>query len=218
MRLAAPRFAPAILLLLLAPAAARAERDALTAELAGAVTGTRLDPTIGSGAPVNGTLGGAELRLRHGLSNRLEVQVGGFWNRTASFVNTGVATTSGAGPVTADLRRDVGRFGALVGARYIAWGTIWRVPVGVEAGWLRVSVTKQDLVDRSDPQRPASYGIRIGDERTNHLFVAPFAGLEWVATDRLSFSVVPRLELPFGARSAPAVVVPFAVGWSWFLL
>jgi hypothetical protein len=218
MRVSAPRFAPAVLLLLVVPAVARGDRDALTVELGVAVAGTRLDPTIGSGDPVNGTLGGAELRVRHGLSHRLEVQAGGFWNRTATFVNTGVATTSGAGPVTGDLRRDVGRFGAMVGARYVTWGTIWRVPVGFEAGWLRSSVTKQDLVDRSDPRGPVSYGIRIADQRTNDLFVAPFAGIEWLATDRLSLSVVPRLEFAFGARTAPAVVVPFAVGWSWFLL
>ena len=218
MRVPAPRFAPAILFLLVVPAMARADRDALTVELAGAVAATRLEPTIGEGTAVNGTLGGAELRVRYGLSHRLEVQAGGFWNRPATFVNTGVAATSGAGPVTGDLRREVSRFGAAVGARFIAWGTIWRLPIGIEAGWLRTSVTRQDLVDRSDPRRPVSFGIRIEDEETHRAFVAPFAGVEWFATDRLSISVVPRLELAIGASTAPAVVVPFAVGWSWFLL
>src|SRR5512142_3113010 len=89
-RTLAARLVTTALVLLVVPAAARSDRNALTLEVAGAVAGTRCDPTSGSGAPVNGTLGGAAWRIRYGLSNRLAVQAGAFWNRTATFVNTGV--------------------------------------------------------------------------------------------------------------------------------
>ena len=200
------------------PHRAFADRSALTFEAGGALVATRLSPSLGSGDPVLGSLAGAELRVRYALTNRFEVQATGFWNSSATFVNTGVHATAGAGPVTGDLRRDVGRLGASVGARFIAIGSVLRVPVGVDAGWMRIRLEKQDLLDRSDPQNPISFGLRIDSATSDRLFVAPFAGVEWVATDHFSVSIVPRLEMPIGGSSAPALVVPFTVGWSWYLL
>lgn len=201
-----------------APQRAFADRTALTLEAGGALVATRLSPSLGSGDPVMGSLAGAELRVRYALTNRFEVQATGFWNASATFVNTSVHATAGAGPVTGDLRRDVGRLGASVGARFIAIGSALRVPVGVDAGWMRTRLEKQDLLDRSDPQNPVSFGLRIDSTISDRLFVAPFAGVEWVATDHFSVSIVPRLELPIGGSLAPALVVPLTVGWSWYLL
>ena len=200
------------------PARALADRSALTLEGGGSFVATRLSPSPGTGDAVLGSLAGAEIRVRYALTNRFEIQATGFWNAAATFVNTGVRATAGAGPVTGDLRRDVGRLGASVGARYIATGSVWRVPVGLDAGWLRTRYEKQDLLDRSDPQNPVSFGLRIESGQSDRLFVAPFAGVEWIATDHLSVSVLPRLELPIGGSSSPALVLPFTVGWSWYLL
>jgi hypothetical protein len=200
------------------PVPARADRSALTLEGGASFVATRLSPSPGTGDAVLGSLGGAELRVRYALTNRFEVQATGFWNLSASFVNTSVRATAGAGPVTGDLRRDVGRLGASVGARFIAIGSVWRVPVGLDAGWLQTRFEKQDLLDRSDPQNPVSFGLRIESSHSDRLFVAPFAGVEWLASDHFSVSVLPRLELPIGGSSSPALVIPFTIGWSWYLL
>jgi hypothetical protein len=201
-----------------APVVALAERAALTVEGGGAVVGMRLSPSVGSGDAVFGSLGGPELRVRYALTNRLELQAGGFWNAPASFVNTQVRASTGAGPVVGALRRDVGRLGVLAGARFVLAGHMVRFPVGLEAGWVRTSYTKQDLVDRTDPQRPVSYGLRIEAVNSNRLLLAPSAGVEWLVTDHLSISIVPRLEIQVGAASSTAIAVPLAIGWSWYLL
>ena len=62
----------------------------------------------------------------------------------------------------------------------------------------RTRLEKQDLLDRSNPQNPVSFGLRIDSTISDRLFVAPFAGVEWVATDHFSVSIVPRLERPIG--------------------
>jgi len=51
---------------------------------------------------------------------------------------------------------------------------------------------------------------------SDKLSLAPFVGLEWLATDRLSFSIVPRVELLVGSPSAVSVIVPFTMGWSFY--
>jgi hypothetical protein len=201
-----------------AVAPARADESALTLELGGTVVATRLEPSLGNGDAVTGSLGGAEITVRYALTNRLEVQATGFWNASATFVNTGVHASAGGGSVVGYLRRDVSRIGAAVGARFVAGGSVWRIPLGGAVGVLRTSYDRQDLLDVSDPQNPVSYGLRLDPVQVNRIFVAPFAGIEWVATDHLSVSLVPRLELPLGSSSAPALVLPFTIGWSWYLL
>lgn len=202
----------------LLPVAAAADRCALTVEGAGSVSALRVAPSFGTGAGVVGTVGGAELRVRYAVTNRLELQIGGLWHRPAEFVNTEVRAATAAGSVTGTLRQDVGRLGALAGVRYIAAGRVIRVPVGVDVGWVRTTVTRQDLLDQSDPGHPVSFGVRIDTARDDRLVVAPSAGIEWLVTDRFSISVVPRAELPLASSSFAAITIPIAVGWSWYLL
>jgi hypothetical protein len=208
----------AIAFVALLPVAAAADRCALTVEGAGSMAALRIAPSFGTGAGVVGTVGGAELRARYAVTNRLELQVGGLWHRSAEFVNTDVRALTPAGSVTGTLRQDVGRIGALAGVRYIAIGRVIRIPLGVDVGWVRTSVSRQDLLDQSDPGRPVSFGVRIDSTRDDRLVVAPSAGVEWLVTDRFSISVVPRAELPVASSSFAAITIPVAVGWSWYLL
>ena len=60
--------------------------------------------------------------------------------------------------------------------------------------------------------------LQFDDSTTHRPFVAPFAGVEWQATDHLSFSVLARLEVPVTAVSSTVLVIPLTVGWSWFLM
>jgi hypothetical protein len=61
-------------------------------------------------------------------------------------------------------------------------------------------------------------GLTLGNGSTDQLLVAPLLGIEWLATDHLRFSIMPRLEVLLGGKSTFGVVVPITVGWSWYLL
>jgi hypothetical protein len=201
-----------MVMMALGPARALADRGAITLEGGGALRLQSEAPSVGAGSAVAGTTGGARVTLRYGLTNRLEVQASGFWDAHATFVQEPVAVGSVSGALT----QDVGRWGAAAGVRYVVAGLVWRVPVGLELGWAHTSVTNRDLVDTSDPRGASSLGLRLGESSTDQPLLAPFVGLEWLATDHLRFSVVPRLEVLLGRPSTLGVVVPFTAGWSWY--
>jgi hypothetical protein len=202
-------------LALLVPVVAAADRGALTVEAGGTGVLTRLDPSIGSGSRVDGTLGGAMLGVRYALRSRFEVHASAFWTAPARFVSRPVVVTTAAGTFEGDLRREVSRLGAGIGARYVLAGMVWRVPVGAEVGWLQTTTRKQDLVPR--PGGESFVPLGFANQRADRLFVAPFAGVEWQVVDHVSLSLLPRLEVPVGGGS-PAVVAPLLLGWSWFLM
>jgi hypothetical protein len=200
----------------LVPHVATADRGALTVEAGGTVALTRLEPSVGTGESVGGTLGGAMLGMRYALGSRVEVHASGFWTAPARFVSRPVALTTAAGAFDGDLRREVSRVGAGVGARYVLAGLVWRVPVGAEIGWVRTSARNQDLVPR--PGGESFVPLGFANESSHRLFIAPFTGVEWQVADHFSVSLLPRLEVPLGGGTTVAVVAPLLVGWSWFLL
>jgi hypothetical protein len=204
-----------VVLALLAPAVAGADRGALTVEAGGAAVLTRLDPSIGSGARVDGTLGSAVLGVRYALQSRLELHATAFWSAPARFVNRPVVVTTAAGRFDGDLRREVSRLGVGVGARYVLTGLVWRFPVGFEVGWVQTATRNQDLVPR--PGGDSFVPLQFAGDRADRPYVAPFAGVEWQVSDHVSLSLLPRLEVPVGGGTA-AVVTPLLLGWSWFLM
>ncbi len=205
------------LAMLLAPARALAERGSFTLEGGGAVRLGSVGPSVGAGDAVMGTLGGAELTVRYGFTNRLEMQASGFWDAPAAFAQPRVTVSTPSGDVAGALTQDVSRWGAAVGVRYAVAGLVWRIPVGFELGWAHTRAANRDLLDTSDPRAPVSR-LTLADGSSDALLLAPFAGLEWLATDHLRFSIVPRLEVLVGAASGSTVgvIVPFTVGWSWY--
>jgi hypothetical protein len=164
---------------------------------------------------VDGTLGGAMLGIRYALRSRFEVHANAFWIAPARFVSRPVVVNTAAGTFDGDLRREVSRLGAGVGARYVLAGLVWRVPVGAEIGWVQTTTRKQDLVPR--PGGESFVPLEFANQRADRLFIAPFAGVEWQVADHVSLSLLPRLEVPVGGGS-PAVVAPLLIGWSWFLM
>jgi hypothetical protein len=199
----------------LAPQGVLADADTLTVEVGPALAVTRVSPSVGDGAPVTGTLGGVAVGVRYGVTNHLELHATGSWYAAATFVNRPVTAAAPAGVFSGDLRSDLGRTGAGVGARYVLSGYVWRFPVGAEMGWLRTSHARRELV--SSPGSSVTFAVDVASTTSNRFFVAPFAGVEWQAGDRISFSVIPRIELPLGSNSSAALVVPLVVGWTWYL-
>jgi len=193
--------------------ASATDEGAVTFEGGPSVRLGSMSPSVGSGDAVKRVSFGARVGMRYGFTSRLEVQASGFWEWRATFVHEPATVPSAGGGLSGALTEDVSRFGASAGVRYALLGMVWRMPVGVDVGWTHTSLTERDLL--GTPGR-ASLGLNLGDGTSDQLSLAPFIGLEWLATDRLSFSIVPRVELLVGSPSAVSVIVPFTMGWSFY--
>ncbi len=195
--------------MLAGPDHASADRGAFTLEGGPSGRFGSMPPSTGTGNSVTGTAGGGTLGVRFALANRVELHARGFYDAPATLVPQPVTLRNDHGA----LAQDVSRWGAAAGVRYIMSGLVWRIPVGVELGWAHMRMTNRFLANATDGTR---LGPDLGDASRDQLLVAPFLGLEWQATDHLSFSVLPRLEFLAGKQSTVGVVIPLMVGWSWY--
>lgn len=203
-------------LLGLLPAVSAADRGALTVEIGPAVTVLRASPSVGTGSGTLGTSAGGTAGFRYGVSNALELAAIGIWESPATYFHSGVEFRTGAGPVHGTLSEKVQRYGAVVGIRLVQ-GYVWRLHLGVDAGWIRTSFARRDLIDVSILGNEHSFGLGLRDRVSDTLVVAPVAGVEWQLADHWSISVMPRLELLVGGPTKLAAVLPVTVGRSWFL-
>jgi hypothetical protein len=200
----------------LLPGVPFADRGALSIDGGAVVSVARVRAGVGTGDSVVGTLAGATVGARYAVANQFEFAASGVWFNSAAFANNSTTITRpGSAPFTGQLQSQVSRIGAAIGAQYVK-GLVLRFRVGGEVGWARVSFRRMDLINGStDP--PASYGD-IGDrDRTlDAVVVAPMAGIEWMATDHLSFAMTPRIEFLLGQPQLTAVTIPITVSYSWY--
>lgn len=105
--------------------------------------------------------------------------------------------------------------GLALGADYVR-GLIFRLHAGAELGWCRISFSKLDLIDVRDPSNAHSYGLQLGNKSVNGLLIAPRVGIEWAASDRLSFAVTPRIEVILGETRMTAFTIPLTISYSWY--
>lgn len=200
----------------LLPGTSFADRGALSIDGGAVLSVASVRPGVGAGDSVLGTLGGATAGARYALANQFEVAASAVWFNAAAFSNKNTAIRMpGSAPFTGQLQSQVSRIGAAIGAQYVK-GLVLRFRVGGEVGWARVSFRRMDLINvATDP--PTSYGV-VGDrDRTfDALVVAPMAGIEWMATDYLSFAMTPRLEFLLGQPQLTAVTIPITVSYSWY--
>lgn len=205
----------AALLAVAAPLGALADRGALSLEAGGLVAGVQAEPAVGAGGSVTGTLAGATISARYAVSNSVEVTATGDWFAAAPFYNDNTVIVTGNGTFRGQLQTRLSRYSAKVGAQYVR-GLTWRVRVGAEVGWTRLISNRLDLVDVT-PAVPRSFGLTLGDGTIDSVVVAPMAGLEWVASDHLSFAITPRVEWTFNAGLV-SITVPLTVAYSWYML
>lgn len=208
------RFGAALLAAAL-PAVALADRGALSLDAGGLVAGVRSEPAVGTGDAVNGTVAGVTIGTRYALTNRVELIGTVDWFAAAPFYNDDTVITTGNGTFRGQLQGRLSRYSAKVGAQYVR-GFVWRVRMGGEIGWTRVTADRLDLVDVA-PAVPRSYGLALGARRQDHLMVTGLAGVEWAVSDHVSVAITPRIEFPVGGGFA-AVTVPLTVSYSWYML
>jgi len=200
---------------LLAPALASADRGAVTLDIGGVLSGSRIPPGAGEGRAVAGTVGGVSLGLRYAVRNDLELSVRGEWFKPAPFFQDGTTVTTPDGVFVGQAQARVGRQGASVGAQWVH-GLVWRVHAGVEFGWMRLSYESLDLVDVSAPGTPRTFGLALGSPRVGVIVLSPFVGVEWGIADHLSVALALRLDAVPGRGELSALTIPLTVGWSFY--
>jgi hypothetical protein len=198
------------------PQAALADRGAFSLDAGAVASVARVPPGVGSGDPVFGSLAGATVGGRYALRNYFEVSANAVWFQVAPFYNENTSITTLNGIFVGQAQSRVGRVGATVGAHYVT-GFVWRIRVGAEVGWSRVLFERMDLVDVSNPSSPRSFGLALGDRNVDSVVLAPVVGLEWMASDHLSFAITPRVELTLDA-GLTSITVPLTIAYSWYIL
>lgn len=204
-----------VFLILVAPAAARADRGALSLELGAGGSIVNVRAPYATGAPSQlGTSWATSLGASYGLSNHLELTGRFFWEPSEQFVHSGVTVQSAAGALTGSLREETQRFGALAGGRLV-FGYVWRFFVGAEVGWSDRSFSRLDHFDVSSGT-PRSYGLRLAETSQSAIALAPTVGVQWTS-DHYAIGMAPRFEILVGGASTWALVAPLTLAWSWYL-
>lgn len=152
---------------------------------------------------------------RYGLTNWLEVTATTFVETSVPFYVAGTTITSDAGKLSGTLEMRTRRYGLLGGIRLL-YGNVWRLIVGMDAGWALSSYSSMRLINDSNPSGGRDYGLSLPDKNVNSLVLAPSAGVSWVG-DKLSITVLPRFEALLGGGTTWAITVPVTIGWDFYL-
>ncbi len=197
------------------PAAARADRGAVTLDAGFFGAAESLSPGIGSGSAVAGSSWGGLLGVRYAVRNSLEAMGTLFYQAPVSYYhpNTTIATSTAA--FTGTLQSSTSSWGATVGGRWVN-GLVWRYFVGGEFGFTHRSFSNLDLINVSDPSNPQSYGLRLSSSSTTTALLVPVAGLEWAPTDHFSLGLAARAQVYLGAPSGVQFLVPFTLSYAWY--
>ena len=202
-------------LILVVPSASRADRGALSLELAAGGSIVNVRAPYATGAPSQlGTSWVTSLGSSYGLSNHVELTGRFFWEPSQQFVHSGATVNSSAGALTGSLTEHTQRFGALAGARLV-FGYVWRFSAGADVGWSQRSFSKLDHFDVSTGA-PRSYGLQLADTSQPSFIFAPSVAVSWTG-DHYAVGLAPRFEVLTGSVSTWSIAIPLTLAWSWYL-
>jgi hypothetical protein len=205
------------LVVVMAPLAAQADRGALTVDAGGGFAAPFLKaPYSTDSSALRVLTGSAWLGGRYGLTNNLELSLSAFWEPSVQVFHNATTVRFDGSDFPGTLGHKASRYGGLAGGRLV-FGYVWRVSLGLEAGWSHRVYSGFDHIDDSRPGAAVSYGLQLQDFSTDNLVVAPLAGLEWMPGDSWSISIVPRTEILLGPDPTLAISVPLLFSWSWYL-
>jgi len=202
-----------------------ADRGALTVEAGAGAAGTLLPAptppafTITTGATTGLTAGAGWLGARYALSNQLEVSVSAFYEPRVSVFHNGVVLQPAEPPATAfpgTLSHRLVEYGGLAGARWVT-GSVWRFIVTCELGWARRLYSGFTHYDDRATSGAVDYRLSLADTTADAVLLSLGGGLEWAFADKLSLSLIPRIQLAAGSAVVPSVVIPLVVSYSWYL-
>jgi hypothetical protein len=206
-----------IITVLLAPGLGRADRGALSLDLGTGVTALALRPPYAESGATRWAIGlSVSGGVRYGLSNTLELTLGGFYELPAH-VSHSVASiaTVDSGTFTGMLEYELSRFGVLAGVRYVT-GLVVRFAFGAELGWSHQNVSGLQLRDTARPGAP-DYGLGLPDLAADSLVLQPLVGLEWAFADHWSASLLLRVSALLGPEPAFGLSGSLVISYGWFL-
>lgn len=206
-----------LLVVLLSALAARADRRALSLDVAGSWNGGTVSAPMA--ATPKSTLGfgpAVWLGARYGLTHSLEATATGFFETPTTMFHNAMTLQTGSGQFNGTLQHSTTRFGGLVGARLVL-GLVWRFHAGVEVGLSQRLNSQLVMIDDRDASAPVDYGLMLPNASQTQFAISPVLGLEWQAGDHFSFAVLPRAQILVGGALSWAVIVPLQFSWSWFL-
>lgn len=206
-----------LLVLLLSALVARADRRALSLDVAGSWNGGTVSAPMA--ATPKSTLGfgpAVWLGARYGFTHSLEATATGFFETPTTMFHNAMTLQTGSGQFNGTLQHSTTRFGGLVGARLIL-GLVWRFHAGVEVGLSQRLNSQLVMIDDRDASAPVDYGLMLPNASQTQFAISPVLGLEWQAGDHFSFAVLPRAQILVGGALSWAVIVPLQFSWSWFL-
>lgn len=196
----------AVVMMAVAPVAARADRGALSLDFGVGLLPASLSPPAGTGANQTGVSYGGSVGVRYALTNRLEFTGSGFFDAPVpwNFADNAMAPSGGT-PLVGVLSTSMGAWGLGVGARYCV-GVQLRACAGGEVGLASVSYSSvsHEIVGSLPSQSTTGFQATLG------------GGLEWLLTDHQTVGIMPRLRVVPG--SGTWVYLPIVYSYSWYFL
>jgi hypothetical protein len=194
---------------LLSTATAHADRGALSLDIGAGAAGLNLPAPYASGA--GNTVGiGFEtmVGLRYALTNAFEFTVAGYFAPSVGYTHNGVTLVTPNGSFPGTVTNTLYFVGAVGGVRYVA-GSVWKLVVGLEAGWCHRVYTGVHF--------DGTVSFPLDSFTTNNFVLQPLLGVEWAFADHWSVSLIPRFIVLIGPDPTLGASLLVSISYAWFL-
>ena len=198
----------------LAAASAHAERGALSLDLsAGAAVLNLAAPYSSSSGTVLAPDFEAMLGLRYAVTNEFEFTLAGYFEPSLSYTHDDAfvlfpdSSTALGGAVSHSLST----VGVVGGLRYVH-GLVWKLVLGLEAGWNRRVYSNISFNNTS-----LNGNYPLDHFNTDNIVLQPLIGVEWAFADHWSASLLPRFTVLIGPDATVGFSLMLSISYSWFL-
>jgi hypothetical protein len=195
--------------LFLAATPALADHGALSLDLGMGAAGLVLPaPYAVSGQTIFAANFEVMLGLRYAITNEFELTLAGFYEPPLNYTHDDVTIVDPA-RLSGTESHSLFLFGVVGGVRYVR-GSVWKLVVGLEAGWSHRSYS--NFQTTGDLTR-----IFLPHFVTDNIVIQPLVGVEWAFADHWSASLIPRFTVLLGPDSTVGFSLMLSVSYSWFL-
>jgi len=194
---------------LLGAAPAQADRGALSLDVGVGAAGLNLPAPYASGAGYTVGVGfETTVGLRYALTHALEFTVAGYFAPSVTYTHNGVTLVTPNGSFPGTVTNSLYFLGAVGGVRYVA-GSVWKLVLGLEAGWCHRVYTDVHF------NGPVSFPL--DSFNTNNFVLQPLLGVEWAFADHWSVSLIPRAMVLIGPDPTVGASLLLSISYAWFL-
>lgn len=194
---------------LLFAAPAHADRGALSIDVGAGAAGLSLPAPYAQGT--GNTVGvGFEsmVGLRYAVTNALEFTVAAYFEPAIGYTHNAVTLVTPNGTFSGTVTNSLYFLGAVGGVRYVA-GSVWKLVLGLEAGWCHRVYT--------GVQFNGAVSIPLEGFNTDNFLLQPLFGVEWAFADHWSASLIPRFMVLIGPDPTLGASLLLSISYAWFL-